>query len=562
MNETRHRLTRRGLLQRALVMAPSTLILPSVLLSDPRTAAGQEMLRRDRLALLYSNQVIFDRAGQPLVSVRVMEQREPITFSGPGRLTLLPGADSGSRVKSPPKARWTVRVEEAEAGEAQHWVVVERFPAGQMSAALGSRQIWADKGHEVRILESGALLGLAGRTLDTRAFNVVIDPQPTEGEAQALADRLMAQGPVVGEVMSESAPGKRPTGWIVAREARSGVEIRARDLLWITPEAGRTVDLKAVPTKRGPKDRSYEGDVYFAVGRGGLLSAVNLLRAERMLEGVVPSELYPAAPLEALKAQAIAARGQLLAKVGTRHRADPYLLCSETHCQVYGGHDQHHKRTTEAVQSTQGELLFDKTGLVDTVYCSSSGGHTEAFHNIWGGQPKAALMGILDAPGTHSPLPTEDVATWLKNPPKGAWDAATKAGTRVFRWEATRTGEQVTRAVNALANVGPVIDIKPLRRGVSGRVLAIEYIGAKGRHIVEGEYPNRLVLGRLRSGMWVMRREGAQGRQPSRYVFNGGGFGHGVGMSQHGAMGMAKQGKTYRDILAHYYVGSHIEKAW
>ena len=62
--------------------------------------------------------------------------------------------------------------------------------------------------------------------------------------------------------------------------------------------------------------------------------------------------------------------------------------------------------------------------------------------------------------------------------------------------------------------------------------------------------------------MWVMRREGAQGRQPSRYVFNGGGFGHGVGMSQHGAMGMAKQGKTYRDILAHYYVGSHIEKAW
>lgn len=546
-------LTRRGL----LALAPAT---GAALALRPTATAAQEMLRRDRLALLYSNQVIFDRAGQPLVSVRIMEGRDPIRFSGKDRLTLLPGADTGSRVRSPAKAQWTVRLEESHPGEAKHWVVVERFPAGQMSAALASRATWTERGHEVTILESGALLGLAGRTLDTRAFNVVIDPQPTEAAALALADRMSAQGPVVGEVMSEAI--ERPTGWLVAKEARSGIEIRARDLLWVTPSPGHTVDLKQVPTKRGPADRSYEGDVYFSVGRDGQMAAVNLLRAERLLEGVVPSELYPAAPLEALKAQAIAARGQLLAKVGTRHRADPYLLCAETHCQVYGGHDQHHPRTTEAVRSTEGELLFDEAGLVDTVYSSSSGGHTEAFHNIWGGQPKPALMGVLDAPTDHHPLPSEDVAGFIAQPPPDAWDAGTKAGQRIYRWEVSRTGAQVTRAVNALADVGAVIEIKPLRRGVSGRVLAIEYVGTKGRHIVEGEYPNRLVLGRLRSGMWVMRREGPEGREPTRYVFTGGGFGHGVGMSQHGAMGMAHKGRGYREILKHYYVGSHIEKAW
>ncbi len=533
---------------------------------SPRAAPAQVLSRADRLAALSSNQVVFDRRGEPLVSVRLTEHQTQVSFASSGRLALLPGGDEGARVTAPARARWVVTLEEATPGQTRYWVAVARVPASRFEDVAAARARWEAAGHVVQVFESGALLGLAGKTLDTRILTVAADPLPDEAAARAHAAALRAGGDdVLDELVAE--PTRPPTGWLVAREARSGIEVRARDLLWVSPLDEATVSFDDLEwghgtPRQGRAARSYAGDVYLTVGRDGRLVVANLLSAERLLEGVVPSEIPPSAPAAALRAQAVAARGQLLAKVGTRHRADPYLLCAETHCQVYTGATRTNARTTAAVRATRGELLFDADGLVDTVYSSACGGHSESFDAMWGGGPHPALPGLEDRPGAAlTPVTAETLAELIDHPPADAWCAATADKAGVFRWTKRRTAAQIGQGLTPFGAVGPLRSVRALRRGVSGRALDVEYLGDAGRVVVSGSYLNRTLLGGLRSGLWLATPEGPADH-PAAWVFRGAGFGHGVGLCQHGAMGQAAAGRTHAQILTHYYPGSHLERAW
>jgi len=518
------------------------------------------------MAVLYSNQVVFDRNGEPLVSVRITEAQDEVVIESAHQLTLLPGGDDASRVRTRSRSNWTVTVEESRPGKVRYWVVAERISASDLGHAAARRDHWKALGHEVKLFEAGALIGLSGQTLDTRTLTIGLDPQPTHADALAKGKSLAAVSPLLGGVLDE--PIERPGGWLVAREKRSGIEIRSKDLLWFTPAAGKTITIPGLEwghgtPKRGRADRRYHGDVYLTVGNDGRLTVVNLLSAERLLEGVVPAELFPSAPASALQAQAVAARGQLLAKVGTRHRSDPYLLCAETHCQVYSGDSARRKSTSAAVKATRGMLLFNGEDLVDTTYSSTCGGHTEAFHEMWGGTPKPYSMGLIDTQDApQTPINPDAVAHFIDNPPK-AYCAPSGSRSKVYRWTKKLRGAKVSRAVNKRGQVGEVHTIRATRRGVSGRALAVEYIGTTGRLVVEGSYNNRKLLGNLRSGMWVVERRGGKpDGAPATWHFRGGGFGHGVGMCQHGAMGMARQGHRVDAILGHYYPGSALKRAW
>lgn len=532
----------------------------------PAHGDAYDMTRRDRLNILYSNQVVFDRKGEPLVSVRISEGQDTLRFRSRGRVTLLPGGDDASQVRSPARTDWQVRLESTQPGAVRWWSPVERIPANDMGVVVSRRDHWRSQGHTVKLFEAGALIGLAGQTLDTRSITIGVNPTRNKADAKAQTRKLRTDNSIREMVLAE--PLKRPTGWLIARESRTGIEIRTRDLLWLSPKGRNAIEFPDLEwghgtPKRGRMKRTYEGDLYITIGRDGKLAVVNVLSAERLLEGVVPSELFPSAPLPALRAQAVAARGQLLAKVGTRHRSDPYLLCAETHCQVYSGTTRRHRRTNKAVQSTRGQLLFHGQHLVDTTYSSACGGHSEAFHEMWGGQPKAYSMGIVDVhQGSGAPIEEKAVKAFIEKPP-AAFCAGPGARSKVFRWRHKRSGQFVTDAVNKRSPIGQVHTIKALRRGHSGRALAVEYVGEQGSYILEGSYNNRKLMGGMKSGMWVVQRRGGKpGRQPGAWVFNGGGFGHGVGMCQHGAIGMARDGHEHEDILKHYYRGSTLRRAW
>jgi peptidoglycan hydrolase-like amidase len=316
---------------------------------------------------------------------------------------------------------------------------------------------------------------------------------------------------------------------------------------------------------------SYHGRLCFTIGRNGDLVVVNAVPENRLLAGLVPAEIFPAAPDEALKAQAVAARGELLAKIGTRHQGEPFRLCAETHCQVYAGAAKETPRTTAAVEATRGEVLFaEATGagtgstLVDTVYSASCGGHGEHNENAWVDMaPEAALRGHLDGPpgARDAALYGAGVTTatlerfLLDPPPTYCGRARLQGGPDRFRWTVTRSAAELERLL-ADRKVGRVRAIEVLERGVSGRAKTLAVTGSLRREVIRGELTIRRAFGNLRSALFVVEvKDGAA-------TFRGGGFGHGVGLCQTGAVGMAEAGKAYREILQHYYQHSTLRKLW
>jgi SpoIID/LytB domain protein len=267
--------------------------------------------------------------------------------------------------------------------------------------------------------------------------------------------------------------------------------------------------------------------------------------------------MYPDAPAAALEAQAIAARTELLEKIGRRNLTDPFLLCSTQQCQVYAGAGKEDPRTTKAVERTRGQVLLrDGGGLVDIRYSATCGGHSEDNDAIWGGEADPSLRGRRDdAKGNVSRV--TDVSAFLDEDPKTFWCGRAAKGRNKVRWTETMTVADLSaRIALDFPEIGRVKALAPKSRGVSGRIRVMTVVGEKGSIEVTGDLKIRRLLGGLKSTLFEVKREG------NKFVFRGAGFGHGVGMCQLGAIGMADAGKGNRDILGHYYRGTHIHKLY
>src|SRR6185295_11283512 len=196
-------------------------------------------------------------------------------------------------------------------------------------------------------------------------------------------------------------------------------------VLWFQPRrASETVTVADVPTETGgsqletgSEDRRYWGAVYVTLDRDGALVVANAVGEDRLLAGLVPAEMYADAPAAALEAQAIAARTELLQKIGRRNLTDPFLLCSSQQCQVYAGAGKEDARTTRAVEATRGiVLLRDGGGLVDVRYSASCGGRGEDNDAIWGGEPDPSLRGRVDSaggPGGMTRITDDNIGAFL-----------------------------------------------------------------------------------------------------------------------------------------------------
>jgi SpoIID/LytB domain protein len=139
---------------------------------------------------------------------------------------------------------------------------------------------------------------------------------------------------------------------------------------------------------------------------------------------------------------------------------------------------------------------------------------------------------------------------------------ASVSSAKLFRWTKTVEPSVVEAWLKEnKRNVGVIQDVKILSRGISGRVMRLEVTGSKGKTVVERELNARRLFGGLRSGLFVMEIV-RQGSKIVRFEFEGAGFGHGVGMCQTGAIGLAESKKGYDEILRHYYSGIEIVKLY
>jgi len=271
-------------------------------------------------------------------------------------------------------------------------------------------------------------------------------------------------------------------------------------------------------------DRWYRGRTLVLPTSKGL-TAINYVDLERYLYSVLGGEVYTNWPQEALKAQAVAARTYALYQRQTRGNK-VYDLGDTIAWQVYRGVETESPSFYSAVDATAGQVLTYNGRVILAAFHSSSGGHTENVENVWGPEALPYLRAVPD------------------------YDQ----GTPDFQWAKTFTQQQLSGRISGVGNVQSLV---PERVSPYGRVLTMKVVGDRGSRIMSGAELRRILD--LRSTWFTVTPQGNK-TVPENFRFDGRGFGHGLGLSQWGAYGMARQGANYQQILRHYFQGTSLAK--
>ena len=542
------------------------LVLPSF--------AGAELGDPDLAEVVYSNQFGFDATGAPVIRVGLADGLTRTRFSATGPVLFQPGGPSGPSVELP-AGTWTVTVDGGRPARLDTWLSVERVEPPDPAGVAAAVALWRTRGFpRARSLDRGAVFGFSGEVMDSRYAVVAVAGTTDPEEAAQTAARIEADFGVVPVLQHTMV--RLPDGEIRIRGADQSVTLRNRRVLRIAPGSPSTrfklrQIVRATPGlgagETDPTGRTYRGAVYFAVDRAGRLAVGNELGAEALLSGLVGAETFVSAPHAALRAQAVTARNEVLSKVGKRHLTDPFLLCDDVHCQVYPGSAREARRTTEAVKATRGEMLFSGGNLVDAFYSASCGGSSEANDAVWPVPAHPSLAHRFDAPPGHAPAEPpgssgDAVQRFLASPPAGTYCQASSYAGRSFRWRRRLTARRLEALVGRRYAVGPVQDVRILARGPGGRVTELVVEGANDQVTVRGELTIRRLFGGLKSALFVLEPERDAAGALKALSFSGGGFGHGVGMCQIGAIGRAEAGQDYREILRHYYGGAEVRRIY
>ncbi len=303
-------------------------------------------------------------------------------------------------------------------------------------------------------------------------------------------------------------------------------------------------------------DTVYKGDLEIITGSQGL-AVINCLDLETYLYGVIAAEILSSSPLEALKAQAVAARTIAFRNFG-RHKRDGYDFCNSTHCQVYRGVTVETAATTRAVDETKGEIMTHNGEPIEAFYHANCGGCLR--NDIYGQQPflfsnkRDQRKEIFD----HSPWGLEQ---WVKQVPPAYCHPSRRNN---YRWQRIYDAEDFELVFGYPLN--ELKTIYPRERGDCGHIKKLQVDTGSRKLTVEKDVPVRDYLGSLKSSAFLLEIRGSEKsfkqNSPSLLIIWGAGFGHGGGMCQEGAISQAKEGFTYQDILKHYYKDIEIKRAY
>ena len=535
---------------------------PQMALAAQPIVQGPPAYRPLSLEALLSPRIRFQR-GVPMVSVGIKENAQLVEIEGPKSALRLMFEENGTPKTIYIDARTPVRFlpQATQKANRKWWARVATLPEVKHADMKKKQRHWTSPNWRTRVERTGALLALGGQVLDTRRRELLVGGFASRVEAVALADKLYQERAVRAVV--------RPT---LLRPGRGTVTVMvggrslatARDSVYVGSTDGSNLAVG---------DRRYSGHLYVAVGPEGGLALINSVDAETLLRGVVPAEIFAAAPAAALEAQAIVARGAILSLLGNRHFDAPFHLCDEQHCQVYRGAGAAQRSTDLAVRTTRGQVAVrprsgnEPLRLVESVYSASCGGFTEGNAQVWDETPSPSLRPRLDGPAQDPALSAfrdgvteENLEAWLTGVPP-VYCARSKF-TRMdkFRWKKVLTEEDL-KAIGQSLGIGRPKAIEVLGRGKGGRVTGVRVVGTNGQREVLRELPVRRLFNNLNSGAFKVETKTSEGVLVQAF-FRGAGWGHGVGMCQMGAIGRAEAGQSAAEILRFYYSGAELTRLY
>lgn len=340
------------------------------------------------------------------------------------------------------------------------------------------------------------------------------------------------------------------------------------------------------------RNERFEGDLVI-ITNGEELVAINEIDLERYIYSVIASEMSATSFVELLKAHAVISRSWVLSAIGSAtpssaatfytdrsdtddpvyirwYERDAHRLfdvCADDHCQRYQGiPSQEPTALREAIDSTAGEVLVYDGKICDARFSKCCGGYTERFSSCWAEVDYPYLTVLPDSDGSRlQPITDEATArSFVLSSPDvfcntadsniirqvfNDYDRSTKS---FFRWKVTYSVDEISEIVASRSGIdfGSILDLVPVQRTASGRIVRLRIVGTRHTATVGKELEIRRWLSRthLYSSAFVVDRDNC-----GRFVICGAGWGHGVGLCQIGAAVMAHKGYSYRSILRHYY---------
>ena len=507
------------------------------------------------------------KSGSPSIPVRLMEGSTEVTLVGRGRLRFrLPGTPE-RLVEGPPGMEWKVKRVSGTPASIVARIQIAEIPFNDKLGLAQAQEEWSSRGLVLKSQILGGVYGIAGKVIDNRRYVLVVDQPPAPPDSLAPQQTEILKKFQVRTSLLEDVKSKATIKLELIDGTGNSTATVEGQLTAESPD-GAPIEVRRVEFGVGYdfhnfEDRAYRGSVLLTADRIGKIAVLNQVDLEDLLKGLVPSEIFAKAHPEALKAQAVTARGEVLAKIGLKHLGDPYLLCTEQHCAVYKGVSGEAPSTNAAVEATRGEASFDASDrLVDSVYSAVCGGHTENNEIVWGGVPNASLRGRLDLlPGKPTLATPKELTRFLTTDAVYACKVSTFTQQSKFRWEKRFAAKDVDEKLASFA-VGKVMAMNVTERGVSGRARLLQISGEEGATTIRGELNIRRTFGMLNSAMFELKSEKDAKGRPTAWIFTGGGWGHGVGMCQTGAIGRAEAGQTYRQILEHYFNGAQVARIY
>jgi stage II sporulation protein D len=317
----------------------------------------------------------------------------------------------------------------------------------------------------------------------------------------------------------------------------------------------------------------------------GYLFVINILPLEQYIACVATSEMSAQCPDAFLQAQTIAARSWLLANIEQKHAQLGIDVCNDDCCQRYQGNGNLSNQAIAATVATAGYVLMHQQNICDCRYSKSCGGRMETFANVWQGPEQPYLQSRPDAPEkiakTFPVLDCEEsVETWIDTSPPCYCSPAyvpenellkylgsVDEETHYYRWQIRQARPDLVQTLNQTLklNIKKILSFTPISRGPSGRINKLQICfqdknGNTIEHVISGEYTIRksLYSGFLYSSCFYIEPDALE----DSFIIKGAGWGHGVGLCQIGALGMALHGISCKKILSHYYRGTTVTKIY
>ena len=350
------------------------------------------------------------------------------------------------------------------------------------------------------------------------------------------------------------------------------------------------------------EDQRFQGALKFIV-EDNAITAINIIPVEDYLTSVISSEMSSSASLELLKAHAVISRSWLLAQIeknktiSAKERNSAFIetedkrirwydredhtnfdVCADDHCQRYQGVSrafENIEQVRQAIAETSGEVLFFDGKICDARFSKCCGGVVEEFENCWEDTHIPYLAKLRDDVNSQVfpdlTLDTEAVK-WIQERPSAFCNTTdAKILSQVlnnydqethdfYRWSLRYSIEDLSELIKRRSGIdfGTVIDLIPLKRGASGRIVELEIVGTKRTMIIGKELEIRRSLSEshLYSSAFYIEKS------DDGFTLHGAGWGHGVGLCQIGAAVMGEKGYTYDKILLHYYTKAEIKKLY